>query len=124
MHQADINLNVFLRSIQADVRLHGHALFQVKGNAMSAIRFIILSASLLASAVPASASPRCKAPLDTWQPREALEKKLRDEGWQIRRIKTDDGCYKVEGRRADGQRVKATFQPDTLTLIREKTRDD
>jgi hypothetical protein len=124
MHQADINLNVFLRSIQVDVRLRGHALFQVKGNAMSAIRFIILSGSLLAFAGPASASPRCKAPLETWQPREVLETKLKAEGWQIRRIKTDDGCYKVEGLRADGQRVRATFQPDTLTLIREKTRDD
>jgi hypothetical protein len=124
MHQADINLNVFLRSIQVDVRLRAHVSGHYKGNAMSAIRLIILSGSLLAFAVPASASPRCKAPLDTWQPREALEKKLRDEGWQIRRIKTDDGCYKVEGVRADGQRVKATFQPDTLILIREKTRDD
>lgn len=91
---------------------------------MRAIRFIILSGSFLALAGAAVASPRCKALLDTWQPREALEKKLREEGWQIRRIKTDDGCYKVEGVRADGQRVKATFQPDTLTLIREKTRDD
>jgi hypothetical protein len=31
---------------------------------------------------------------DTWQPREALEKKLRGVGWQIRCIKTDDGCDK------------------------------
>jgi hypothetical protein len=91
---------------------------------MRAIRFIILSGSLMALAGSAAASPRCKAPLETWQPREALETKLKAEGWQIRRIKTDDGCYKVEGLRADGQRVRATFQPDTLTLIREKTRDE
>lgn len=91
---------------------------------MGVIRLIILSGSLLAFTVPTSASPRCRVPLDTWQSREALETKLKAEGWQIRRIKTDDGCYKVEGLRADGQRVKATFQPDTLTLIREKVRDD
>jgi hypothetical protein len=115
---------VFLRSIQVDVRLTGHVSCQDKGNAMSAIRFIVLSASLLALAGPAAASPRCKAPMDTWQSRQALEDKLKAEGWQVRRIKTDDGCYKVEGLRADGQRVKATFQPDSLTLIREKTRDD
>lgn len=91
---------------------------------MHAIRFIILLGSLLPLAGTAAASPRCKAPLESWQPREALEDKLRNEGWNVRRIKTDDGCYKVEGLRADGRRVKATFQPDTLTLIREKTRDD
>ncbi|MCZ8187621.1 MAG: PepSY domain-containing protein [Beijerinckiaceae bacterium] len=91
---------------------------------MSASRSIIILASLLGAVATAAASPRCKVPLESWQPREALEAKLKAEGWQVRRIKADDGCYKVEGTRQDGRRVKATFQPDTLTLIREKTRDD
>ncbi|MCU0820161.1 MAG: PepSY domain-containing protein [Beijerinckiaceae bacterium] len=91
---------------------------------MRASRSIIILASLLGTVATAAASPRCKAALETWQPRQALEDKLKAEGWQIRRIKTDDGCYKVEGTRQDGRRVKATFEPDTLTLIREKTRDD
>jgi len=91
---------------------------------MCASRSIIILASLLGAVATACASPRCKVPLETWQPRQALEDKLKAEGWQVRRIKTDDGCYKVEGTRQDGQRVKATFQPDTLMLIREKIRDD
>lgn len=91
---------------------------------MHAFRSKIFMASLIGLVIPAAASPRCKAPLENWQPREALEEKLRNEGWNVRRIKTDDGCYKVEGMRADGTRVKATFEPDSLTLIREKMRDD
>ncbi len=48
--------------------------------------------------------------------------KLLAEGWVIEKIKTDDGCYKAYGRRADGVRVKAKFTPDTLTRIVEKMR--
>lgn len=75
-------------------------------------------------AAPALASPRCHVPMADWQPKQALEDKLKAEGWSIHRIKSDDGCYVVRARRADGQRVKATFAPDTLTLIREKIRED
>ncbi|MCA3628937.1 MAG: PepSY domain-containing protein [Methylobacterium sp.] len=91
---------------------------------MHAFRSTILLASVIGLVIPVAASPRCKAPLEKWQPREVLEEKLRNDGWKVRRIKTDDGCYKVEATRADGARVKATFEPDTLTLIREKMRDD
>jgi hypothetical protein len=91
---------------------------------MRVFRSAILLASLIGLVIPVAASPRCKSPMESWQPREALEEKLKNEGWKVRRIKTDDGCYKVEGMRADGTRVKATFEPDSLTLIREKMRDD
>lgn len=85
----------------------------------------ILTATLLLGLAPAAlASPRCHAPMADWQPRQALEDKLKAEGWQIRRIKTDDGCYKVHGTRGDGRKVRAIFAPDTLALIRERLRDD
>lgn len=93
-------------------------------DSMRIIRSTLLTSLALGLAGPALAGPRCHAPLAEWQPRQALEDKLKAEGWQIRRIKTDDGCYRVYGTRGDGKRVKATFAPDTLTLIRERTRDD
>lgn len=87
-------------------------------------RIFLATALSLGLIGQAAASPRCKAAMADWQPRQALEAKLKAEGWTIRRIKTDDGCYKVHGTRSDGRRVKATFEPDTLTMIREKVRDD
>ena len=78
----------------------------------------------LASTAPSIAGPRCNVALTDWKPRQELEAKLKSEGWTLHRIKTDDGCYKVYGLRGDGQRVKATFTPDTLMLIREKNHDD
>lgn len=91
---------------------------------MRAIRTLLITSLVLGLAAPAFASPRCTAAMTEWKPRQALEDKLKAEGWQFHRIKTDDGCYKVYGRRGDGKRVKATFAPDTLILIRDKILDD
>lgn len=88
------------------------------------IRPILLLTMSFWFIAPAMAGPRCHVSMSDWQPRQALEEKLKAEGWTIRRIKSDDGCYKVHGTRGDGRRVKATFAPDTLVLIREKLRED
>ena len=34
-------------------------------------------------------------PQSGWQTEDALKKKLTDQGWKIRRIKIDGGCYEV-----------------------------
>ena len=85
------------------------------------LRALVITMTLTVSG-GAQASRECHAPLATWQPRSALVAKLLAEGWVIEKIKTDDGCYKAYGRRADGVRVKAKFTPDTLTRIVEKMR--
>lgn len=90
---------------------------------MRSIRTLLTLSLSLGALTPAWASPRCHVSMADWQPRQALEDKLKAEGWTIRRIKSDDGCYKVYGTRSDGQRVKAVFAPDTLSLIREKPND-
>ena len=38
-------------------------------------------------------------------------------GWDVRRVRTDDGCYKVYARDAQGRRIEAEFDPVTLDLI-------
>ncbi len=91
---------------------------------MHVTRSILVFVAISIFAGTAVASPRCDVALERWQPRQALVDKLTSEGWQVARVRSDDGCYKVEGTRADGKRVKATFQPDTLTVIREKYSDD
>jgi len=91
---------------------------------MRRIRSLLISSLALGLITPAMAGPRCHVPMADWQPKQALEDKLKAEGWTIRRIKSDDGCYRVHGQRGDGQRVKAAFAPDTLIMIREKLHDD
>lgn len=91
---------------------------------MKRILPIVALTVLVGIAAPALASPRCSAPMTEWKPREALVEKLRAEGWTIRRIKTDDGCYKVRATDAEGRRVKAKFDPATLERVVRDGDDD
>ncbi len=52
-----------------------------------------------------------------WQPVDALETKMLAEGWQVRRIKEDGGCYEAYGTTPEGDRVEAYFDPVTLEVL-------
>ncbi|MDW7745531.1 PepSY domain-containing protein [Halomonas sp.] len=58
----------------------------------------------------------CRDPVADWQPREVLRQKLVAEGWEVRRIKVDDGCYEVKGLDQDGNKVEAEYAPASLRL--------
>lgn len=66
---------------------------------------------------------RCNAPMSDWQPREALQQKLEGQGWEIRRIKTEDGCYEVYAIDDKGDRAEAYVDPATLEIVRKKIDD-
>jgi hypothetical protein len=80
--------------------------------------------SVCLGAGPTLASPRCTVPLADWQPRVALEKKLEAEGWTVRSIRSDDGCYKVKATNPRGERLEAKYDPASLELVRRKDEDD
>ena len=62
----------------------------------------------------AMADEGCSAPMSDWQPREAVQRMAQKQGWTVRRIKIDDGCYKIEAREASGRTVEVTVDPATL----------
>lgn len=68
-------------------------------------------------AAPAAASEGCNAPRDQWQPEAALRQQLEGQGWQIRRVKVDDGCYEVYATDKDGRRRETYFDPRTLQPV-------
>jgi hypothetical protein len=61
-------------------------------------------------------------PKSGWQPSEKLEAKLKAEGWTVRRIKEDGGCYEVYALDNKGQRVEAYFHPVTFAPVPTKPR--
>jgi len=89
------------------------------------MKTIIISALALATfgASAVMASERCTVPMKDWQPREALQSKLEAEGWKVRRIKIDDGCYEAKVINAEGHDVEATFNPETLAVIKLERED-
>lgn len=62
----------------------------------------------------AMADEGCSVPMSEWQPREAVQRMAQKQGWTVRRIKIDDGCYKIEVREASGRTVEVTVDPATL----------
>ena len=72
-------------------------------------------ASLLVSSV-ALAADDCTDPVTDWQPRETLRLQMEQRGWEVRRIKVDDGCYEVRGIDNNGNAFKAKFAPATLRI--------
>ncbi len=59
-------------------------------------------------------------PKSGWQPSAKLEEQLKGQGWQVRRIKEDGGCYEVYGLDDKGNRVEAYFHPVTLAPVPTK----
>jgi hypothetical protein len=84
---------------------------------------ILLTAAAVAAALlttPASATGviKCNAgPESGWKSSEALKAKLTKEGWKVRLVKPDGGCYEVYGTTPKAERVEAYFHPVTLEKL-------
>ena len=82
----------------------------------TAIALPFLAAALSANATGLATCD--SGPKSGWQPQENLEKMLIEkQGWKIRRIKEDGGCYEVYAFDKNGERVNAYYHPVTLALV-------
>ena len=82
----------------------------------------VVLAGVLASGAATADTP-CQAPVQNWLPRDTLRQQLEQQGWQVHRIKVDDGCYEVRGIDAEGNRFKAQYAPDSLRLQKIKIKN-
>ena len=83
----------------------------------------LLVLSLGLATLPVWADEDCDAPLNRWQSREAVRQMAVAQGWQIQRLKIDDGCYEVRGTDAQGRTFKAKIDPETLKVLKVKQDD-
>ncbi len=83
---------------------------------------LILSMGLMA--LPALAGDDCDQQVERWQSREAVRQMAAEQGWQIQRLKIDDGCYEIRGTDAQGQGFKAKIDPATLKVLKMKRREN
>lgn len=60
---------------------------------------------------------KCNEPSKEWKLREDLSDKLQADGWDVRKVKIDNGCYEVYGFDGKGKRRESYFNPRTLELI-------
>ena len=87
----------------------------------TAFAVTVIGLGLFAGA--AAASDRCNVPMSEWQPRETLQQKLETQGWTVKRIKVEDGCYEVYAQDREGKRLEAYFDPKTLETVSGKSDD-
>lgn len=76
---------------------------------------LALVASLLA--MPALAADVCTVPADKAQSKDVLKAQLEKDGWTVRQIKDDKGCYEAYAVKADGTRMENLFDPETLKML-------
>ncbi len=84
----------------------------------------ILSLSSLLLAGLARAEERCAVAMVDWQPREAVLQLAEQNGWQVRRIRIDDGCYEVLGTDATGRKIDVKLHPGTLAIVQNGHKED
>lgn len=63
-------------------------------------------------------------PEEDWKPKSELEDQLKKQGWTVRRVKVDGGCYEVYALDEKGERVEAYFHPLTLDPVPLETDKD
>ncbi|MCB2093382.1 MAG: PepSY domain-containing protein [Rhodobacteraceae bacterium] len=81
----------------------------------------------LLAVLPASvalAGDDCRVPQADWQPRQAVLKVAEENGWTVREIDIDDGCYEVEARTREGREIEARLDPKTLQVVEMEYDDD
>jgi hypothetical protein len=84
------------------------------------LRHGLLALSLSLAFLPTWASDDCEAPVNRWQTRDAVRQMAAAQGWQIQRLKIDDGCYEIRGTDAQGRNFKAKIDPETLKVLKMK----
>ena len=84
---------------------------------------LLLVGGGLIAGTAALAGDHCDRPMRDWRPRQAVEARARELGITVDRIRTDDGCYKLYGRAADGRSVEIEMDPVTLKVLETEYRD-
>jgi len=78
---------------------------------------IVAAFAWSASALATGLATCDSGPEDTWRSQDELKKRLVEQGWEVRRIKVDGGCYEVYALDDKGERVEAYFHPQTLDPV-------
>ncbi len=81
------------------------------------LAIISITLGLSAHAALAHGDFKCNVPSKEWQLKEDLTDKLKAEGWDVRKVKIDNGCYEVYGFDGKGKRRESYFDPKTLELV-------
>lgn len=80
---------------------------------------LILATLALAAAGAAHAhgDVKCETPKTEWRGQMELQAKLVNEGWRVRKVKVENGCYEVYGFDPKGQKAEVFFDPKSFEQV-------
>ncbi|KEA65118.1 hypothetical protein ADIMK_0820 [Marinobacterium lacunae] len=81
------------------------------------IAALLISTATLSAAAHAE-DELCNVPKSEWQTQDALEQAVKEKGWEVRKIKVDEGCYEVYAKDDKGERVEAYFNPKSFEIVK------
>lgn len=85
----------------------------MKSSALLAIALTFgLSSSALAGSYTCESGPK-----SGWKTEEEARAKVETEGYEIRKVKEEGGCYEVYATK-DGKRFELFLNPDTLEIVK------
>ena len=75
-------------------------------------------AATLATPAAATGKVKCQAgPQSGWKSMDTLKAQLVKEGWKVKKVKIDGGCYEAYATLPTGEKVEAYFHPVTLEKL-------
>lgn len=119
LRKADAKLNKVFFGLKFGVSFVPQNLSNTRGeDAMPNRKLTLVTAIGLSLASPVLADDHdCFVPMSEWQPRAAVQAAAEAQGWQVLRIKADDGCYQIKGTDAEGRPIEVRLDPATLDIL-------
>ncbi|MCF6303743.1 MAG: PepSY domain-containing protein [Rhodobacteraceae bacterium] len=78
----------------------------------------IFAALTMSPASPVLASgDECYVPMAQWQSRSSAILWAESRGWQVHRVKIDDGCYELYGLDGNGLEFEVKIDPSTFEIV-------
>lgn len=76
-----------------------------------------VAAAVLVIAGMAAASPVCNVAKEQWMSEPDLKKMLKRQGYLVKTVRVDNGCYEVYGLDPLGRRIQKYFDPATAKPV-------
>ena len=90
--------------------------FSWRSEVVKTLFVLVALGSLVAG--PALPAGKCApTPKAQWQPKSVLESKLTADGYKVRQVKVEGGCYEVYATDKDGKRANMAFNAQTLERL-------
>ncbi len=86
---------------------------------------LVISSMVLVFGTPAFASEgdeSCGNTSGEWMSKDAVKAKTAEQGYEVRRIKREDGCYEAYAITKDGARVELYINPVTGVIVKTKNK--